>query len=177
MKLKNLNLLLTAAMMSAPSYAVNTTLSQVWIGGAGMTSFSSNYTSVASVGQGMAGPFLTGSNVSSYSGFINGFGPALAPNPIPPTLPPTIDDPLPYPNPYRPGRGDPNMTVSNLPAGVTVGIFTYAGELIRELNTDDTGSIVWDGKNRDGHDVASGVYYGLIRQGSHRKVIKLAVER
>jgi hypothetical protein len=69
------------------------------------------------------------------------------------------------PNPYRgheqwdqPGQN--RIQFQNLPAAVKVRIFTVAGDLVRELvKTDpESGSLDWDLKNADSHDVASGIY-------------------
>jgi hypothetical protein len=143
-----------------------------------MTATSANYKSVTSVGQPTASSIVSYPQGSQYVGFLNaaqgGQAPNPAPNPVPPT---TIDDPHVYPNPFRPGRGDTDLRVSNLPAGTEVGIYTYAGEHVRTLHADDNGILIWDAKNRDGDNVVSGVYFGFVKHNSSRKVIKLAVER
>ena len=82
-----------------------------------------------------------------------------------------------YPNPLRFGRGHTEMHLTKLPEGVTVQIFTLAGELVRDLRTDATGEARWDGKNGDGESVASGTYLALVKNGSDTKTLKLAVER
>lgn len=82
-----------------------------------------------------------------------------------------------YPNPLRPGRGDTEMHLTKLPEEATVNIFTLAGELVREISTDNTGEAIWDGLNGDGDTVASGVYLALIKHGADTKTLKLAVQR
>ena len=82
-----------------------------------------------------------------------------------------------YPNPLRFGRGQTEMHLTKLPEGVTVRIFTLAGELVRDLRTDVTGEAIWNGKNGDGDGVASGTYLALVKSGSDTKTLKLAVER
>ncbi|MBI4064699.1 MAG: carboxypeptidase regulatory-like domain-containing protein [Elusimicrobia bacterium] len=59
-------------------------------------------------------------------------------------------------------------------------IFNVAGELVRTIKLGDrngglTHYVDWDGKNESGTDVASGVYIGLLRVGSHKKFFKMAV--
>lgn len=45
-------------------------------------------------------------------------------------------------------------------------IYTLAGELVRDLKADFTAGsynyVVWDGRNKDGREVANGVYYGVV---------------
>jgi hypothetical protein len=82
-----------------------------------------------------------------------------------------------YPNPLRPSLGHAQMNITNLPADATVSIFTLAGDLVRELTADDTGRAVWDGKDRDGQDAATGVYLALTRHGHDAKTVKIAVQR
>ncbi|MFH1379610.1 MAG: carboxypeptidase regulatory-like domain-containing protein [bacterium] len=64
-------------------------------------------------------------------------------------------------------------------------IYNIAGELVRELKAKDiiTGGvdagyyyyIEWDGKNGDGKDCASGVYFCYAEVGHKKKVIKMAL--
>lgn len=82
-----------------------------------------------------------------------------------------------YPNPLRPGQGHTQMNLTNLPADTRILIFTPTGEKVRELTTDNTGRAAWDGLNEDGEKVASGVYLALIRKGSEKETVKIAVER
>lgn len=90
-----------------------------------------------------------------------------------------ILEPKVVPNPLRPskGAGYSTMTFSNLPADADIIIYNVTGRKIRHLITDSTGIAVWDGKNDDGGEVSSGVYYVLIKKGSSTKVIKIAVQR
>lgn len=82
------------------------------------------------------------------------------------------------PNPYRPSS-NPGQTVTfrNLPSGATVKIFTYSGELLRELQANASGIAAWDGKNEGGKPVASGIYLALIKTSSDKKIFKIMVER
>lgn len=50
---------------------------------------------------------------------------------------------------------------------VVIRIYSLSGELVRELDEGDKAGgyyyyTAWDGKNKDGKDVAAGVYYGVI---------------
>jgi len=70
------------------------------------------------------------------------------------------------PNPYRGHeRWDQSASTGriqfqNLPATVTVRIYTVAGDLVRQLDKTDpaSGNLDWDLKNAAQHDVASGIY-------------------
>ncbi|MEP7029142.1 MAG: hypothetical protein ABI960_11140 [Candidatus Eisenbacteria bacterium] len=69
------------------------------------------------------------------------------------------------PNPYR-GHdrwdqpGEHRVQFQNLPARARVRVYTIAGDLVRDLEKNDTvsGSLDWDLMNADHRDVASGIY-------------------
>ena len=68
------------------------------------------------------------------------------------------------PNPFRPGSGAgfdaARMEIRNVPKGAAIRIYSMGGELVIELlDADGDGVESWDGKNRDGRNVASGIYY------------------
>lgn len=89
-----------------------------------------------------------------------------------------IDHPQVYPNPLRLHKGQTEMTFTNLTAHSTIKIYTYAGELVRELKTDSTGTIRWDAKNSYGEKVGSDIYIVLIEGiGNARKKMKIAIEK
>lgn len=82
------------------------------------------------------------------------------------------------PNPLRPvlNPGVP-MTFRNLPAGARVRIFTYVGERILDADADGSGVFAWDGRNRGGGNVASGVYVVVIEGGGQKRTLRVAIER
>jgi hypothetical protein len=82
------------------------------------------------------------------------------------------------PNPLRP-TVNPGavMTFRGLPAGCRVRIFTYVGEKLIDLIADGAGVAAWDGRNRVGGNVASGVYLALIEGAGTQKTLRVAVER
>lgn len=90
-----------------------------------------------------------------------------------------ISEPKVAPNPLRPskGAGYTSMTFSNLPANVDIIIYSVSGVKIKKLTTDSSGIALWDGKNESGEDVASGVYFVLVKDGSSSKTIKIGVQR
>ncbi len=72
------------------------------------------------------------------------------------------------PNPFRPGSGGPmdadGVTFSNIPAGATIRLYTPIGVLVAELEDDNSdGQALWNGRNRGGKMVASGVYIFVVK--------------
>lgn len=83
-----------------------------------------------------------------------------------------------FPNPFRPSLGHTKIKLSSLPAGASVKIFTATGRLLKELNADAAGQVLtWDGSDRDGRALASGVYLAVIEGTGGRRTIKFAVQR
>jgi len=86
-----------------------------------------------------------------------------------------------FPNPIRPSLGFSYQTMnfSNVPADAQLRVFTAAGELVRELRSNNAGQASWDGRNAGGNDAASGLYLVVIEDpsGGRRKVAKVAIER
>ncbi|MEW5767242.1 MAG: GDSL-type esterase/lipase family protein [bacterium] len=86
-----------------------------------------------------------------------------------------------YPNPANPGTWLP-FTLSN-PSPVTIRVYNSGGELIRVLELGPQGAgkyitparaVHWDGRDEEGREVASGVYFYQLRAGdfiSTRKMI------
>ncbi len=87
-----------------------------------------------------------------------------------------LDQVLVFPNPVRPSRGQ-KLTFSKLPASAAIQIFTYAGELVRNMTTDASGLAQWDARNNYGEDVASGVYVVLLKGSGGKRKILVGVER
>lgn len=81
-----------------------------------------------------------------------------------------------FPNPVHASRGQ-TMKFTGLPAGASIKIYTFQGELVRELITDASGIAQWDGRNAAGQQAASEVYLALIKAGGDTKTLKVMVER
>jgi hypothetical protein len=67
------------------------------------------------------------------------------------------------PNPFRIGQGGAQaaagITFAPVAAGSVVRVYTLTGSQVVEMkDSDGDGIIVWDAKNNDGTNVASGVY-------------------
>jgi len=92
-----------------------------------------------------------------------------------------------YPNPFSRNTAFTMQRVSSTPVDVRIRIYTVAGRMIKELEawsvTDRFVQIPWDGRDREGNEVANGVYlYKVIMRsmdGSETKEVieKLAVMR
>jgi len=81
-----------------------------------------------------------------------------------------------FPNPVRPSRGQ-TMKFTGLPAGAAIKIYTFQGELVRELTADASGIAQWDARNSANQPAASEVYLALIKAGGGTKTLKVMVER
>jgi hypothetical protein len=84
-----------------------------------------------------------------------------------------------YPNPYRPNSVSDVMHFTNMPPYAKVKIYTFLGELVREVKADVNGMAHWDGLNDAGNKAASGVYIAFIQTGDKKsgKSFKVALER
>lgn len=81
-----------------------------------------------------------------------------------------------FPNPVRPSQGQ-TMKFTGLPAGASIKLYTFQGELVRELTADGSGIAQWDGRNSGNQPVASEVYLAFIKSGGDTKTLKVMVER
>lgn len=85
-------------------------------------------------------------------------------------------------NPFRGGEG---VTFVNLTTDTVVTVFTIAGQFVAEVRVDPNtpdgalGRVLWRVKNKDGRDVAPGVYICSARSASIQKtkVLKVVVVR
>lgn len=75
-----------------------------------------------------------------------------------------------YPTPYMPSRGHDKITFSELPARVTIRIYTLTGALVNTLEKNDsTDSLIWRPvTNSQGSALASGVYLFVVAPPSGR---------
>ncbi len=84
-----------------------------------------------------------------------------------------------YPNPYKPnsGLGHQGIVFSGLTGRSKIKIYTFTGELVRELDKDDqSGTYDWDVCNGAGEKLASGLYLYLVTgENGEKKTGKFAV--
>ncbi len=81
------------------------------------------------------------------------------------------------PNPLRPALGHTAMVFSNLPGFAVLRIYSLSGSLIREIHAGAGGIASWDGRNKSGVYVASGVYFVFAEKGGDKRTFKVAVQR
>lgn len=98
-------------------------------------------------------------------------------------IPPQWGDIKIYPNPCKPGQ---KVKINNLPLSQNIMIIIYdiAGDKIRELKEGaeieigpGSETAIWDTRNEQGEDVASGIYLYLIKSEQSKKSGKIAVVR
>lgn len=82
-----------------------------------------------------------------------------------------------YPNPFD-MTTDSYMTFGPLPLdeNVVIEIYTLDGELVQTLASQN-GLCHWDGRNKDGDKVSSGMYIYMVKMKAQRKVGKMTVIR
>jgi len=59
-----------------------------------------------------------------------------------------------------------------------VELYNANAEVVVKLTDDDNnGTILWDLKNKDGKDIVSGVYIGVVKDSNNKKVktVKVAI--
>lgn len=82
-----------------------------------------------------------------------------------------------FPNPLLPTEGEPVMNFTSLPPSARVRIYNLAGVLIKDLTASVVGIAQWDGTNRFGVNVASGIYFAAIDAGGRSRTLNIAVQR
>ena len=80
-----------------------------------------------------------------------------------------------YPNPFNPETWIPYQLFES--TDVRISIYSQTGELIRDFDlgyqAHGEKTLYWDGKNRDGEPVASGIYFYQFRAGGTESVRKM----
>jgi hypothetical protein len=95
-----------------------------------------------------------------------------------------------FPNPFVPNDGNPltgtafsqannrsGIHIKGLTAECKIEIYTLLGELVDEINITNQAIAIWDAKNKYGKEVASGVYFILIKNQNQSVIKKIAVIR
>ena len=81
-----------------------------------------------------------------------------------------------YPNPLRLGSRGNLLTLTGLPLGAEVSIYTNSGQLVQQIEgVPGVGSATWDGLNNAGFLVGSGVYFFVASDGVQHALGKFAV--
>jgi hypothetical protein len=86
-----------------------------------------------------------------------------------------VFDPHNYPNPFDPREGPTtiDLGLSKSDVNVTIKIYDFGGEFVKEL--PDVGTWSWDGATDDGTEVANGTYLGYIHVRDYAGATKTAV--
>ncbi len=89
-------------------------------------------------------------------------------DPAPPSV---VQDLNIYPVPFNPSMG--NMVIDGMPAGGSVAIYNESGlEVWSRDDVEASSTISWNGTNRRGSPVASGVYYVMVKRAGGEVVSK-----
>ncbi len=102
-----------------------------------------------------------------------------------PSVPPMKTSILPnYPNPFNPETWIPYQLAK--PADVNVSIYSADGKLIRTfalghkpagIYYDKSRALYWDGKNRQGEPVASGIYFYTFKAGEFSATRRMLIRK
>lgn len=89
----------------------------------------------------------------------------ITPTPTPTaTVPTDLGAAHVYPNPFNPSAGSRHFKVAQVPDGTEVRIFSMDGSLVKDGTFSATqGYFSWDGKNKNGTKVVSGLYYLILK--------------
>ncbi len=85
-----------------------------------------------------------------------------------------------YPNPLLPGRGEGTLKLDGLPADATdieAEVYNLSGEIVFRRTSVQAGVGFWDGRNRFGNEVASGMYLVRVSWSGQSVAIPLSVVR
>lgn len=83
-----------------------------------------------------------------------------------------------FPNPVRVYKGNSTVTFDNLTASVKIVILDTNGRMVREVTLENSGfQYIWNLKNDEGDNVASGVYTYLVSTAGATRRGKIAVIR
>ena len=89
-----------------------------------------------------------------------------------------------YPNPCNPGTWIPYKLISQTEVIIT--IYNASGKVIRQLDlgtkmaghyVDESRAAYWDGRNEQGEEVASGIYFYSINCNDFSSIKKMTIKR
>ena len=82
--------------------------------------------------------------------------------------------PVVYPNPFDPEKAVGKvLKIDNLVPGSEVQIYTLSGEIVASISAGSGIKVVWDGKNRYGSKVSSGIYLYVIKNSKKNYIGKI----
>jgi len=77
-----------------------------------------------------------------------------------------------YPNPTR---GNLHIEIKNSAAPSLVKIYNLKGQLVREMTILPGTKTIWDGKDKSGNALGSGIYFCKMKSGSYKQTEKLVI--
>jgi hypothetical protein len=85
-----------------------------------------------------------------------------------------------FPNPFNPSTAIP-LDVTGFPAHVQLQVFNAGGQLVRQLLNGKLApglyEIAWDARDRNGRDVAAGVYFYRLQVDERFETRKMSLVR
>ncbi|HOK41865.1 MAG TPA: right-handed parallel beta-helix repeat-containing protein [bacterium] len=94
-----------------------------------------------------------------------------------------------YPNPFIPndgknetgrnydGSAGSGIYINGLTPNCKIKIYDITGRLVRELYNNNSGAVIWDAKDKNNCELASGIYFAVIENGFERVVKKFVIIR
>ncbi len=93
------------------------------------------------------------------------------------TQPTTLESLFIYPNPARLDRNE-RIVIAGLPQDAKVMIYSTSGFSVKRLISEGaSGSVIWDGTNEQGAEVASGIYFVVAEKNGSIQKGKVAILR
>ncbi|MFA5113725.1 MAG: S8 family serine peptidase [Candidatus Margulisiibacteriota bacterium] len=86
----------------------------------------------------------------------------------------TLNSILIYPNPFQPGTGS-GVYFSGLNGSETISIYNVNGDKVKSQAAAGENSWCWDGTTAAGQQVARGIYFYVINQGTNKRTGKIAI--
>ncbi len=97
--------------------------------------------------------------------------PTITPTQGPPTGDVNIKDAHVYPNPFNPNAGSGFFHVGNVKIGTKIHIYAMDGMLVKDGVYSEGLAFTWNGKNKNGSKVVSGLYYLVLEDPQHKTAV------
>jgi len=80
-----------------------------------------------------------------------------------------------FPNPFNRNDGTKKVKVQNVPVKTKVQIFSMDGALVIDGEVKTSAGFVWDGKNKNGSKVVSGLYYLVMKDPKNKTRVERVI--